>query len=92
MTTSGGKISDQIVMNRVVYPYLERALQHYGIAARLIVDRNPDGTITINQVKPESWTYSPENQESKTFTDIIEYQKYHSKYSQIVHTTSNRNL
>lgn len=90
MATSGGKISDQIVMNRVVYPYLERALQHYGIAARLVVDRNPDGTITLNQVKPESWTYLAEGQDPRSFTDIIEYQKFHSKYSKIIHTTSNR--
>lgn len=88
--TSGGKISDQIVMNRVVFPYLERALQHYGIAKRLVLDRNADSTLEISQVKPESWTYTPDDGQPQTFTDIFEYQKFHSKYSKIVHTTSKR--
>ena len=88
--TSGGKISDQIVMNRVVFPYLERALQHYGIAKRLVLDRNVDGTLEISQVKPESWTYAPDGHPAQTFTDIFEYQKFHAKFSKIVHTTSKR--
>lgn len=90
VTTSGGKISDQIVMNRLVYPYLERALQHYGLAKRVVVERQDDGTLKINQVQSTSWTYSPENGEIKTFSDPLEYQKYHAKYSSIIHTTSNR--
>jgi hypothetical protein len=90
VTTSAGKISDQIVMNRVVYPYLERALQHYGIAKRLVVDRNQDGTLNISQVKPESWQYLTSENEIHTFTDILDYQKFHSKHSGIIHTTSKR--
>ena len=90
LPTSGGKISDQIVMNRIVNPYLLRALQHYGIASRLIVERNPDGTLDINQVKSNSWTYLPDDEDGQTFTDVLEYQRYHSKYSGIIHTTSNR--
>lgn len=90
VTTSGGKISDQIVMNRVVFPYLERALQHYGLAKRVVIERNTDGTLSITQVKSDSWTYRPDEDESKTFDDIFEYQKFHSKYSPIIHTTSNR--
>lgn len=88
--TSGGKISDQIVMNRIVNPYLLRALQHYGIASRLIVERNTDGTLDINQVKSDSWTYMPDDEDGQTFTNVLDYQRYHSKYSEIIHTTSNR--
>lgn len=88
--TSGGKISDQIVMNRIVNPYLLRALQHYGIASRLIVERATDGTLGINQVKSNTWTYMPDNQDAQTFNNVLEYQKFHSKYSGIIHTTSNR--
>jgi hypothetical protein len=88
--TSGGKISDQIVMNRVVFPYLERALQHYGLAKRLVIRRKEDGTLDIQQVLSESWTYNPENDEPQTFTDILEYQKFHAKYSKVIHTTSKR--
>ena len=90
VTTSGGKISDQIVMNRVVFPYLERALQHYGLAKRVVIERNVDGTLSITQIKSDTWTYRPDEDESKTFDDIFEYQKFHSKYSPIIHTTSNR--
>ena len=90
VTTSGGKISDQIVMNRLVYPYLERALQHYGLAKRVVVDRRQDGSLKISQVESTSWTYTPENGETKTFSDPLEYQKYHSKHSSVIHTTSNR--
>lgn len=90
VATSGGKISDQIVMNRVVFPYLEKALQHYGIAKRLVVNRNSDGSFEINQVSPESWSYSSDTGQLKTFSDPLEYQKFHSKYSSIIHTTSNR--
>ena len=88
--TSGGKISDQIVMNRVVFPYLERALQHYGLAKRLVIHRKEDGTLDIQQVLSDSWTYNPENDEPQTFTDILEYQKFHAKYSKVIHTTSKR--
>ena len=88
--TSGGKISDQIVMNRLVFPYLEKALQHYGIAKRVIIERNEDGTLDIQQMKSDTWTYTPQDGESKSFTDILEYQKFHAKHSKIVHTTSTR--
>jgi hypothetical protein len=88
--TSGGKISDQIVMNRLVFPYLEKALQHYGIAKRVIIERNEDGTLNIQQMKSDTWTYTPEDGQPKSFTDILEYQKFHAKYSKIVHTTSTR--
>jgi hypothetical protein len=90
LPTSGGKISDQIVMNRVVFPYLEKALQHYGIAKRIVAKRNEDGSVQINQISSKSWTYRPENGEPKTFSDPLEYQKFHSSYSGIVHTTSTR--
>jgi hypothetical protein len=90
VTTSGGKISDQIVMNRLVFPYLERALQHYGLAKRVVVERREDGSLKISQVQSTSWTYTPANGETKTFSDPLEYQKYHAKHSSVIHTTSNR--
>lgn len=86
--TSGGKISDQIVMNRVVYPYLEKALQHYGLAKRVIIERDFDGTLKIRQAVADSWQYIPDNEESRSFNDILEYQNFHAKYSSVIHTTS----
>lgn len=88
--TSGGKISDQIVMNRIVFPYLERALQHYGLAKRLVINRRDNGTLDIKQVVADSWAYCPDGEQPKTFTDIFEYQKFHAQYSSIIHTTSKR--
>lgn len=90
MPTSNGKISDQIVMNRIVLPYLEKALQHYGISKTLNVARQDDGTVKIWQSAPKAWTYTPEGQPSKTFSDVLEYQKFHALHSPVVHTTSKR--
>lgn len=90
MATSSGKISDQIVMNRVVFPYLERALQHYGIAKRVVMERRQDGTVAVQQLVTDSWQYTNPEGQTSTFNDIFEYQKYHSKYSSIIHTTSNK--
>lgn len=88
--TSGGKISDQIVMNRVVYPYLEKALQHYGLAKRVVIERNIDGTLNINQALADSWHYTPKDSDPVVFNDIYEYQDFHAKDSNIVHTNSKR--
>jgi hypothetical protein len=88
--TSGGKISDQIVMNRIVYPYLEKALQHYGLAKRVIIERTSDGLLQVRQAVADSWHFVSEDGNSHSFNNVLEYQKYHSKYSTIKHTNSKR--
>lgn len=88
--TSAGKISDQIVMNRIVYPYLEKALQHYGLAKRVIIERNEDGTLNVKQTIADSWYYIPKDSDPVVFKDIFEYQSFHAKYSDIKHTYSKR--
>jgi hypothetical protein len=55
-----------------------------------MIERRQDGTLNIQQTKADQWTYNPDQEESKTFDDIFEYQKFHSKHSPIIHTTSNR--
>lgn len=82
--TSSGKITDQIIMNRLVFPYLERALQFYGIASRVTVTQNNDGTIAINEVKTSSWQVVDDAGLSHEFTDPIEYQRYCGKLSPVV--------
>ena len=88
--TSGGKISDQIVMNRIVFPYLERALQHYGLAKTVVIERNSDGNLNITQTRANSWRYLTDDNQSPVFDNAYEYQQYHSMYSKIIHTTSTK--
>lgn len=84
--TSSGKITDQLVMNRLVFPYLERALQFYGIATRITVNQDDDDQITINQVRTKEWELieiTDNNQVHHNFTDALEYQRYCGKFSPV---------
>jgi hypothetical protein len=85
--TSSGKITDQLVMNRLVFPYLERALQFYGIATRITINQDDDDQITINQIRTEEWQMievtADNNQVHHNFTDALEYQRYSAKFSPV---------
>lgn len=82
--TSSGKITDQLVMNRLVFPYLERALQFYGIASRIAINTENDGTITIKELKTKEWQVQDDDGQSYHFTDPIEYQRWCGKRSSVV--------
>jgi len=86
--TSSGKITDQLVMNRLVFPYLERALQFYGIANRITVTQNNDGTIQINQVKTQEWEIIDNNGVCHNFDNPLDYQRYCSRLSPVVFSSS----
>jgi len=86
--TSSGKITDQLVMNRLVFPYLERALQHYGIANRVTITAKDDGTIAINQIKTTQWEVINDDGDVHVFTDPIEYQRYCGQKSPVVFSGS----
>lgn len=86
--TSNGKITDQIVMNRVVYPHLESALIHYGVGKKIVMAFE-NGEPKLTERQATSWSYPDENGELVEFHDVLEYQKYHAQFSNIVHTTSN---
>lgn len=85
--TSNGKITDQIIMNRIVYPYLESALIHYGVGNKIIMTFK-DGEPVLTERKASSWTYPDENNQMVEFTDAIAYQQHHAKFSPILHSTS----
>lgn len=85
--TSNGKVTDQIVMNRLVYPYLEAALIHYGIGNKVIMAFE-DGEVTLTERTATTWSYPNEEGELVEFTDVFAYQKYHAQFSSVVHTTS----
>jgi len=86
--TSNGKVTDQVVMNRLVYPYLERALQHYGIGNRVFMSFQ-DGKVKMKEHTVTSWSYTGDDGTMKTFNDAFEYQAYHSQYSDIVFSYPN---
>jgi len=83
--TSNGQYSDQIVMNRVVYPYLERALIHYGIGDRVTMTFK-NGKYSVVSTKYEQWTYTDPDGNVHVANDPLEYQQLHSNYSPIVFT------
>jgi hypothetical protein len=77
-------------MNRIVFPHLERALQHYGLAKTVVIERNSDGNLNITQTRANSWRYLTDDNQSPVFDNAYEYQQYHSMYSKIIHTTSTK--
>jgi hypothetical protein len=83
--TSTGKLSDQIVMNRTVYPYLEKALIHYGIGKRVIMQYE-NGEYKLKTFKHKKWVHTDPDGTEHVFTDVLEYQKHHAQYSPIVFT------
>lgn len=88
--TSTGKVTDQIVMNRLVFNYLQRALQFYGIGKYTDVMQNEDGTLDFRQTLVTKWQYR--DPETKAITDEfdspVEYQKFMMQRSDIVHSTA----
>jgi hypothetical protein len=81
--TSAGKISDQIVMNRYVFPYLEKALQYYGLAKVVSFQRNKDNSIRVIQSRADQWIGRDKDGGFLTFEDALEYQRFRSGISSI---------
>lgn len=81
LPTSTGKITDQIVMNRFVYPYLEAALQFYGIANTVFFTPSKDGDVKVETVKSDKWKY-----DGQIYTDPFAFQEAHRKDTQVVFT------
>lgn len=88
--TSTGKVTDQIVMNRYVFPYLREALEFYGIGKRLDVIPDSDGKLQFRQSRVRTWQgIDPEtNEVLEEFHDPVLYQKYMLQRSPIVHSTA----
>lgn len=73
--TSSGKITDQAVMNRVVFPYLMEALHFYGTSSLPVFIDNYGQKIKL--LKTDTWFYEV-NGNVVSFNDPTEYQKAHS--------------
>ena len=80
--TSAGKITDQIVMNRHVYPYLQQALEYYGIS-NIPVYTNSNGKMKIRIMKNDEWHWPDSSGELIKYTDPLEFQKAHSVNSPV---------
>lgn len=87
--TSNGKVTDQIVMNRLVYPYLEAAMIHYGIGNKVIM-KHENGSVNLSEFKATSWTYPDKDGNLVEHTDVLAYQAFHSQFSPVVHTINTR--
>lgn len=83
--TSGGKVTDQMVMNRFVYPYLEAALQYYGIANISMYD-NRSGRMKIHVTRHTEWCWPDSDGRMLTYTDPLEFQKAHAEDSPVIWT------
>lgn len=81
--TSKGKITDQIVMNRFVFPYLEEALQYYGVAES-VTREFKKGTLHIGNKRVESWIWTDSSGEDVVYTDPLAFQAAHAEQSPIV--------
>lgn len=88
--TSTGKTTDQIVMNRLVFNYLQRALQFYGIGKSLDIIQDTDGSLQFRQSLVTKWQYlDPETKVvTDEFDDAVAYQKFMMQRSPIVHSTA----
>lgn len=80
--TSGGRISDQIVMNRFVFPYLEAALQYYGVMSIPMYD-NRFNRVQIRVLKNDEWYWPDASGNLERFTTPLDFQKAHSADSPI---------
>jgi hypothetical protein len=77
--TSSGKITDQIVMNRFVFPYLMDAMFFYGLAAKPIFMDNSGNKIRL--YRNTNWFCYDENGQLQSFSDPHSFQQAHSKFS-----------
>lgn len=76
--TSGGKITDQIVMNRFVYPYLEAALHFYGLTRNPICTSTPNGDVQITYAKKISWAWKDRYGNVTRYNHPLEFQAAHA--------------
>jgi hypothetical protein len=69
-------------MNRFVYPYLEAALQFYGVA-NIPVYRINNGNVDVEIMKNDSWWWANSDGSFTNHTTPLEFQKAHAKDSPV---------
>jgi hypothetical protein len=81
--TKAGKITDHYMMNFFVYPYLEAALQYYGIGNNVNFVMNSDGEVKIVETRVTEWKFTDPDGNTTIFNDPIKFQEAQSVYSQM---------
>jgi len=81
--TSKGKITDQIVMNRLVFPYLEEALQYYGLAYSVKREFVKDRMIIVRDIN-KSWLWKNIDGTEVEYTNPLDFQQAHAEQSPIL--------
>jgi hypothetical protein len=74
-------------MNRFVYPYLEAALQFYGIANTIVFSPSKDGDVNIFSMENKEWRYADSDGLVVTYKNPLEFQDAHRIDSTVVFTT-----
>jgi len=82
--TTGGLITDQLVMNRQIFPLLEKALQYYGLAKTVSFVKSSDNSVRVVQSRVTEWRVESDNDEYLVFHDPIDYQRHMGYRSPIV--------
>jgi hypothetical protein len=83
--TSAGKVTDQIVMNRFVFPYLEAALQYYGVGNITMYD-NRSGKMKIATMRNTEWFWPDSQGNLQRYDNPVEFQQAHAKDSPVIWT------
>lgn len=81
--TKAGKITDHYIMNSFIYPYLEAALQYYGIANVVNFVMNGDN-VDIIESRVTKWSFTDPDDNVLLFTDPVQFQQAQSVYSKVV--------
>ena len=84
--TTYGHVSDQIIFNRLVYPYVEAALQFYGIAKHFVYVR-VDNQVRIHRYQNNKFAWPDQHGNLIEYTDPVQYQTAHSQTSPFVFAT-----
>lgn len=84
--TTGGVVTDQIVMNKTIYPYLERAFIFYGIGSLLKLEVDNKGRQRVIDIVVDQWQHTDPEGNVTVFDNAIDYQQHHQLYSEIRHT------
>ena len=81
--TSQGKITDQIVMNKQVFPYLERAFIHYGIGSLMKLHKANNGRLYVEDIRTDHWQFVDPDGNTHHFDDAADYQRFHLQFSKL---------